>query len=550
MDKQLKEAVLVLNNDLLRIRLSSILSDATASDVKYHLPCRIQHGIRASEKVYKTEANYVDFNSLKPKLIQNIDERCTEKSVKTTADAFDIYENLLQQYSIEDTREINTKKKWIRKIIVDELPDIEVQKPMKVRDPSQLIRKEMIRVLVDDDRNSPQLQKQDQREDEKADEILSAAADLRQEVKTFLKSNPFSFDGTFSVQKDQVPTKLFAFFKLLLAGDKDLAANRDKTVEKDVVTLCNQVLKSFKSDRQMTYKHQDKSTSIFRSRNENNQAACLGLALRQHGRRKGVINLLHGFNIVISNRQCLFYETAIANAVVANMSLNRGFFLPSGIQKSVFIHFYIDNAVFAVDALDGKSMVNTLNIAGFQRKLNLVSELRSLQIDHSCRKQSVNKNNLNEEIFAKDPDLRLFQIPHGCASVPHSSDLLTLSQKDIYLSWILSKTVLNVLQSKECNNANTLLQVESEDTMEDEEENIPISLLVEDAHTMFTKNDTIDISFECQSTLNLSIPPWSAYQSILSKNDNLRTAIFRFPLIQGPSIDYSSKHQYLDEFNS
>ena len=56
---------------------------------------------------------------------------------------------------------------------------------MKVRDPSQLIRKEMIRVLVDDVRNCPQLQEQDQREDEKADEILSAAADLRQEVKTF-----------------------------------------------------------------------------------------------------------------------------------------------------------------------------------------------------------------------------------------------------------------------------------------------------------------------------------------------------------------------------
>ena len=112
-------------------------------------------------------------------------------------------------------------------------------------------------------------------------------------------------------------TKLFAFFKLLLAGDKDLAANRDKTVE-DVVTLCNQVLKSFKTDRQMTYKPQDGNTSIFSSRNENNQAACLGLALRQRGRRKGVINLLHGFNIVISNRQCLFYETAIANAVLTN----------------------------------------------------------------------------------------------------------------------------------------------------------------------------------------------------------------------------------------
>ena len=147
--------------------------------------------------------------------------------------------------------------------------------------------------------------------------------------------------------------------------------------------------------------------------------------MRQHGRRKGVINLLYGFNIVISNSQCLFYETAIANAVLANMSLNRGIFLPSGIQKSIFIHFHIDNAVFAVDALDGKSTVDTLNIAGFQRKLNLVSELRPLQIDHSCRKQSVNKNNLNEKIFAKDPDLRLFQLPRGCASVPHSADLLT-----------------------------------------------------------------------------------------------------------------------------
>ena len=45
---------------------------------------------------------------------------------------------------------------------------------MKVRDPSQLIRTEMIRVLVDDVRNSPQLQEQDQGEDEKADGIFSA----------------------------------------------------------------------------------------------------------------------------------------------------------------------------------------------------------------------------------------------------------------------------------------------------------------------------------------------------------------------------------------
>ena len=114
---------------------------------------------------------------------------------------------------------------------------------------------------------------------------------------------------------------------------------------------------------------------------------------------------------------------------------------PSQLIRMI-IHFHIDNAVFAVDALDGKSMVDTLNIAGFQRKLYLVSELRLLQIDHSCRKQSVNKNNLNEKIFAKDPDLQLFQLPRGCASVPYSSDLLTLSQKAIYLSWILSKTVI------------------------------------------------------------------------------------------------------------
>ena len=59
------------------------------------------------------------------------------------------------------------------------MPDIEIQKPIKVRDPSQLIRIEMIRVLVDDVRNSPKLQEQDQREDEKADEILSAAADFK-----------------------------------------------------------------------------------------------------------------------------------------------------------------------------------------------------------------------------------------------------------------------------------------------------------------------------------------------------------------------------------
>ena len=61
------------------------------------------------------------------------------------------------------------------------------------------------------------------------------------------------------------------------------------------------------------------------------------------------------------------------------------------------------------------------------------------------------------------------------------------------------------------------------------------------------KNDTADISFKCQSTLNLSILPWIAYQSILIKNDNFWTAIFRFPSIQGPSIDYSSIYTALKQ---
>ena len=72
----------------------------------------------------------------------------------------------------------------------------------------------------------------------------------------------------------------------------------------------------------------------------------------------------------ITPRQCLKWETSIANAVINNIQLNNDVYIPPGMAKDVIPMFHLDNIDWLEDTPDGKNTTHYLILSIFQRKQN------------------------------------------------------------------------------------------------------------------------------------------------------------------------------------
>ena len=271
-------------------------------------------------------------------LIQLIDDTTKVQNEVTTSDVFDMYKTLIKKCDFQDNRERKSIKDWIQSLILKELPYIEfvrvnypyvLQRNDNCITPPQMKHKESTlndseTPAVDDEHN-----------------LSGVAGLIRKELQEHIANNTTEFHGTITLTKEEIPSKLFAFIKLVLAGNKETIGTREQQITRDVISISNQIMSSLKTDRQITYKAKDADRSCFKSTYKNQQPIAIGLAVRHHGRQQGIINLLKEFKMVISNKHCLYWETAIANAVLANMMKNNGYFLPPGVFKSMYLLDFI-----------------------------------------------------------------------------------------------------------------------------------------------------------------------------------------------------------------
>ena len=92
----------------------------------------------------------------------------------------------------------------------------------------------------------------------------------------------------------------------ILAGAGYLYSKRKSAIEENTIALCNTILFSIKTDRQVGYQSTDHDEVVFKGPYENSHVVGMGLTVRQFGRRKGLVNMLHNFGYSISNRRCIF----------------------------------------------------------------------------------------------------------------------------------------------------------------------------------------------------------------------------------------------------
>ena len=71
----------------------------------------------------------------------------------------------------------------------------------------------------------------------------------------------------------------------------------------------------------------------------------LGLCLRNYDRNNTMLKLLSApnYGLSVTPRQCLRWETSVANSVIDNMTSNENVYVPPNMVKNVLPMFHIDN---------------------------------------------------------------------------------------------------------------------------------------------------------------------------------------------------------------
>ena len=312
-DQKLRDAIARHPNDALKIRLSTVEVDARAADLKYHRWCWVRNVVRlggsAQEAKARTREEVIK-SLVKFELIQIVDVQSRRGTIITTNDLLAIYTSLLAGLGCQDERDVRVKKKQLRQLVIEEIPDVEFSQALRRNEPDRLIRHhqylEVVRSAVEMAiyEEGEEEEKGEEEEEEIADDVevealWSAASILRKEALGFISEQARNFDGSASIDESGVPPKLLMFLRWFLAGKGNLHGKRNDIVDRSSITIGNQMLYSAKTARQIAYTPVNAEKTYFKNTPANKQATILGLAVRQHGRQKAVVDMLHGLDMTI-----------------------------------------------------------------------------------------------------------------------------------------------------------------------------------------------------------------------------------------------------------
>ena len=172
-----------------------------------------------------------------------------------------------------------------------------------------------------------------------------------------------------STQED-IPVELYALIRWIIVGTEDKLETevRTQAVDRDVLTLCQNVMFRYKSKRQVTYqpKSEQSGFRLYRNR-ENPQTVGMALTLHHQTRSKMIVNLLNTQGYCVSYSRTLMMETALANAVIKNTEQFQGLYVPPFLKKGTFVFFAVDNVDFTEDTADGKGTTHGTITAVYQK---------------------------------------------------------------------------------------------------------------------------------------------------------------------------------------
>ena len=197
--------------------------------------------------------------------------------------------------------------------ICEKMDGVALENPLKKNESQRIIAQDAKAfVLKFAEENVPQ-------DDEQEIGILrKSAAILRRRVLKFRQkhqSKPENFKVSFDNTQQDYPAELASFLEGMLLGSRKLVSGKSAEKRNLVTTTASIITHDIKTDRQVAYdsKRKDRSMHAFTT----TQQVGLGLAIRHSDQNNEILKLLSApnYGFTITPRQCLEYETMIANAV-------------------------------------------------------------------------------------------------------------------------------------------------------------------------------------------------------------------------------------------
>ena len=361
--QQLKSAVDKSDDLILKTRLNACISptDAHAIDIRYHKSCwrkQVFHVTRDRGSTENTSNVIVNpfQNASLIELINMIDVKTKKHAHLSMDDIETMYMNLLGSNGIEKHFPAY-KRAWLKEKILTGLPHVQAY---------QSNRRKAFFLYSPTAFSGDTAKSSDSLDDMTT--IFKAAQILRKVIADFKKVEHVNVIPVSSDTND-VPSELYTMIRWILLGTVDeLKTKKTALIDRLSLTISQNILFGFKSNRQVKYKGSIDST-IFRPRLTRENPQVLGLALTVHHdtRNKQLLNLLNAQGYCVSHLRTLKLETALANAVVENTKRFRGLYVPPFLKKGTFVYFAADNVDFSEDTTDGKGTTHGTIVAVYQR---------------------------------------------------------------------------------------------------------------------------------------------------------------------------------------
>ena len=179
---------------------------------------------------------------------------------------------------------------------------------------------------------------------------------------------------------DYVPDSLFMFLNLLLGGQQLLEDNvnsedddndddkHDSFCQTRILSIAQDLVYTASGDTINTPKH-----------------IGMGSTLHQATRSKELVDMFHKAGHVMSYRNVIRLDTALAERTLSTMDDN-GAVVPPNLVEGRFVHFSTDNVDINEATLDGKGTLYATQVAGWQRgphKTNLPNLLEGIKFSNT-----------------------------------------------------------------------------------------------------------------------------------------------------------------------
>lgn len=369
--KSLKEALERSKNDTLNTRLNTCIAsgDAHSIDVRYHKKCWTKYVFHAKlEESTSTSSTGCQVPLLQRasliELINLIDVETQNQAYLPMGDIETTYVNMLGTEGLE-THVPTLNRKWLKEQILNALPHLKscLQKDRRksaVIYSPEACEASMVHCAMESHGN----------EEDNMKTIYRAAQLIRRSVVNFTKASKDTHAIEVNSGIHDVPAELYTMIRWILVGP---ACNletlrKNKVVDRAALTVSQNIMYGFKSNRQVNYKPKTESTA-FRTPHARENPQVMGLALTVHHdtRNKMMVDFLSAHDYCVPYGRTLLMETALANAVVENTREFQGLYVPPFLKKGAFVFFAVDNTDFSEDTVDGKGTTHGTITAVYQK---------------------------------------------------------------------------------------------------------------------------------------------------------------------------------------